>query len=154
MIRYIEIFPFILQFYLYLMFCHWTEIIIHIFLKQFFMVGPDGNTFQINHWIRNLPYKVTTMCIIKHTRYFNKLIISLQSTLMLKSCIYTSILLKYTVCMKVSMSVCKYGYAFRRAFAVCSWNMPWGRGWAHEVWEHIFEVTQPKVKGHPEVNLI
>ena len=51
---------------------------------------------------------------------------------------------------KISKSVCKYvsmyGYAFRRAE---TWHG--GRGWAREVWEHIFEATWPKVKGHPQV---
>ena len=36
------------------------------------------------------------------------------------------------------------------------WGETWhgGRGGAYKVQEHIFEVTRPKVKGHPDVKLL
>ena len=49
--------------------------------------------------------------------------------------------------------VCVSGYAFRSAsrYGAETWHED--RGWAPEAQEHIFEMTGPKVKGHPEVNM-
>ena len=49
--------------------------------------------------------------------------------------------------------VCVSSYAFRHALRYRAESWHGGRGWAHEVCGHIFEVTPPGVKGHPEVNL-
>ena len=49
--------------------------------------------------------------------------------------------------------VCMYGYAFRRALRYQAESWHGGRGRAHEVCGHIFEVTAPGVKGHTGVNL-
>ena len=49
--------------------------------------------------------------------------------------------------------VCVSGYAFRHALRYRAESWHGGRGQAPEVWEHIFEATPSKVKGHPEVKL-
>ena len=45
------------------------------------------------------------------------------------------------------------GYAFFHALRYGAETWHGGRGWAHEVCEHIFEATPPGFKGHPGVNL-
>ena len=66
-------------------------------------------------------------------------------------CMYVGV----CVCMYVWKYVGVYGYAFPRAltYGVETWHGV-GPGMAHEVWEHIFETTQLKDKGHPEVKLL
>ena len=50
------------------------------------------------------------------------------------------------------MYVSMYGYAFRHARGM---ELKLGsRAQAHEIWEHIFEATPPKVKVDPEVKLL
>ena len=55
------------------------------------------------------------------------------------------------------VGVCVHKYVFLAMrfvmlyYRAATWHG--GRGWAHKIWEHIFEVTPSKVKGHPEVNL-
>ena len=44
--------------------------------------------------------------------------------------------------------VCVSGYAFRHASSYRAESWHGGRGRAHEVCGHIFEVTPPWVKGH------
>ena len=53
----------------------------------------------------------------------------------------------------VYMYVCMSGYAFRHASRYQAESWHGGRGRAHEVCGHIFEVTPSKVKGHSEVKL-
>ena len=60
----------------------------------------------------------------------------------------------YTTKIKVFLCVCLSGYAFRRATRYGAETWYGGRRWASKAQEHIFEVTQPKVKGHPEVKLL
>ena len=50
-----------------------------------------------------------------------------------------------------------YGFVFgvfRRALRYQAETWYGGRGQTHEVLEHIFEATLPKVKGHSEVKLL
>ena len=55
--------------------------------------------------------------------------------------------------MCVYMCIYMSGYAFRHALRYRAESCQGGRGWAHEVCGHIFEVTRPGVKGHSGVNL-
>ena len=55
--------------------------------------------------------------------------------------------------MYVWVYVCMSGYAFGYASRYRAESWHWGREQAHEVCGHIFEATQPGVKGHSEVNL-
>ena len=51
------------------------------------------------------------------------------------------------------MSVCMYGYVFRRGLRYRAETWHGGREWAAEVLGHIYEGTPSKVKGHPEIKL-
>ena len=56
------------------------------------------------------------------------------------------------------MSVCLSGYAFRHALKYRAESWHWGRGRAHEVCGHIFEVApawgQRSSRGQPALNAI
>ena len=62
--------------------------------------------------------------------------------------IYTS-----KIIVSVCLYVCLSGYVFRHALRYRAESWHGGKGWAHKVCGHIFEVTSPGVKGHPGVNL-
>ena len=58
------------------------------------------------------------------------------------------------VCTYVRMYVSMYvRLCVLSCFEYRSESWDGGRGWAHEVYGHIFEATPPGVKGHPEVKL-
>ena len=103
----------------------------------------------------NVKHKVSATMMGRHKapRVYESIFRSRNSVLLKLLLCRDQKLKDYIYTTKIIESLCMSGYAFLHASRYRAETWHGGRGWAHEVYGHIFEATPPGVKGHPEVNL-